>query len=252
MSPTFFSLILNSSLFLKFTIFILIIILIWSWGIFIEKYGVYKLKTSLSESFRREFDSGEMLDKIYNRLNDKKKIYSPLARVFYSGMKELNMSNIRNIDFGQKYSDNIKKNIRDRIFSSMALERVKIIYELKNGLSTFVLLIAISPFIGLLGTIWEIMSTFYTVNALKVINLSLIIPGLAQSLISFVFSIFITLCCIFFYNFLTSKLNEFIQETESFSYELTNILARELDMLTNNAAKRMLQERKKIENDDDD
>jgi biopolymer transport protein TolQ len=260
MSLTILSLILKSSLFLKFVIFFLTIVLIWAWGIFIEKFGIFKLKLSLSESFKREFDSGEMLDKIYNRLSEKKKIYSPLARVFFVGMKELNMSNIRNIDFSARYSDSIKKNIRDRIYSSMAIERIKIIKELKSGLSYFILIIAITPFVGLLGTIWEIMSTFYSVNASKVVNLSMIIPGIAQSLISIIFAILITLLSIFFYNFLTIKLNHFIQETEIFAHDLTNILARELDILTNNASKRVLQERRSKSNsivtsddeDDDD
>lgn len=246
MSITIFSLIVKSSLFLKFIIFFLIVLLIWSWGIFIEKFGVYKLKFSLSESFKREFNSGEMLDKIYNRLTEKKKIYSPLARIFFFGMKELNMSNIRNIDFSARYSDNIKRNIRDRIYSAMAIERARIIQELSAGLSYFVVIIAITPFIGLLGTLWEIMATFYSINTLKVINLSLIIPGIAQSLISIIFAIFVTLCAVFFYNFLLGKLNHFIEETEFFSHDLTNILARELDMLTNNASKKIVNEMREL------
>lgn len=256
MSFTLFSIISNSSLFLKFSVFLLLVMIIWEWGLFIEKFGVFKLKVSLSESFRREFNSGEMLDKIYNRLSEKKKIYSPLARVFFSGMRELNMSNIRNIDFSKRYSDTIKKNIRDRIYSSMAIERARITQELKADISSFVIIVAIAPFIGLLGTIWEIMSTFYTINTYKVVNLSLVIPGIAQSLISIILSLFVAIFSIFFYNYLTEKLNNFIEETEIFAHELTNILARELDMLTNNAAKRALQERQEkrqmVSDDEDD
>jgi biopolymer transport protein TolQ len=252
MSITFFSIIANSSLFLKFIIFLLVIILVWEWGLFIEKFGVFKLKNSLSESFRKEFNSGEMLDKIYNRLAEKKRIYSPLARVFFFGMKELNMSGIRNIDFSARYSDNIKKNIRDRIYSSMAIERAKILTELKADIPNFLLISAIAPFLGLLGTVWEIMSTFYSLNTYKVVNLSLIIPGIAQSMFSIILALIVTMFSVFFYNFLISKVNTFVEDTEVFSHSLTNILARELDMLTNNAAKRAIQERKSLASDDDD
>lgn len=244
MSITIFSIIVQSSLFLKFVLFLLIIIFIWAWGLFLEKIGIFKLKFSLSESFKREFNSGEMLDKIYNRLAEKKKIYSPLARVFFVGMKELNMSNIRNIDFSHSYADGIKRNIRDRIFSAMAIERSKIIADLKKGIPYFASIAASVPFLGLLGSVWEIMSTFYSVASLKTINLSMIIPGLAQSLFSTIFSLVIVIFVIFFYNFLTAKLNEFIDDTEIFANELTNVLARELDMLTNNAYKRVIQEKK--------
>lgn len=257
MSFTVLSVIINSSIFLKFIIFLLAVLLIWEWGIFIEKFGVFKLKFSLLESFKKEFNSGEMLDKIYNRLSDKKKIYSPSARVFFMGMRELNMSNIRNIDFSARYSDNIKTNIRNRIHSSMAIERAKIASELKADIPHLTTIAAIAPFIGLIGTVWEIMYTFYSINTLKVVNLSLVIPGIAQSLISIILALFVSLIAIAFYNYLMSRVNFFIDETEVFAYDLTNILSRELDTLTNNASKKALQERrsiaaKKMDDDDED
>lgn len=244
MSFSVITIFLNASLFLKFIIFCLVVILIWLWGLFLEKFGVFKLRTSLSESFKREFNSGEMLDKIYNRLAEKKKIYSPLARIFFIGMKELNMSGIRNIDFSQRYSDSIKRNIRDRIFSAMSIERSKVVYELKKELHYFALIAAISPIIGLFGSVWEIMYTFYSINTLKTVNLAVIIPGLAQSLISVLFAFLVVIMAVFFYNFLINKLNDFIEDTEIFAHELTNILSRELDMLTNNASKKAIQERR--------
>lgn len=255
MSFTILTVIINSSIFLKFIVFLLGVLLIWEWGIFIEKFGVYKLKFSLIESFKKEFNSGEMLDKIYNRLADKKKIYSPNARVFFVGMRELNMSNIRNIDFSARYSDNIKQNIRNRIYSSMAIERTKIAGELKADVSHLTTIAAIAPFLGLIGTVWEIMYTFYSINTFKVVNLSLVIPGIAQSLISIIFALFVSLIAIAFYNYLVLKVNYFIDDTEIFACDLTNILSRELDTLTNNASKKLIQERRMITNrkaDDDD
>lgn len=252
MSFTILSVIINSSIFLKFIIFILVVLFIWEWGIFIEKFGVFKLKFSLLESFKKEFNSGEMLDKIYNRLSDKKKIYSPSARIFFMGMKELNMSNIRNIDFSARYSDNIKTNIRNRIYSSMALERAKIANELKADIPNLTTITAVAPFVGLIGTVWEIMYTFYSINTLKVVNLSLVIPGIAQSLVSILLALFISLTSIIFYNYLISRVNYFIDETEIFAYDLTNILSRELDTLTNNASKKALQDRKNTKKFDDD
>ena len=258
MGITFFSIIINSSFFLKFIIFLLAIILVWQWGLFLEKFGVFKLKSSLSESFRREFNSGEMLDKIYNRLTEKKKIFSPLARIFFAGMKELNMSNIKNIDFSARYSDSIKSNIRDRIYSSMAIERSKIVQEMRGEIPSFTTMAAIAPLVGMLGTVWEIMYTFYSINSYKVVNLSLVIPGIAQSLVSTIFGITIAIFSIIFYNFLTKRLNNFIEDSEIFSHDLTNILSRELDILTNSSSKRAMQERRaKMErtletNDDDD
>jgi biopolymer transport protein TolQ len=134
----------------------------------------------------------------------------------------------------------------------MAIERSKIITELRSDIPSFLVIASISPFIGLLGTVWEIMATFYSLNTYKVVNLSLVIPGIAQSMFSSILAILVAVFSVFFYNFLITKVNNFIEETEVFAHELTNILARELDMLTNNASKRALQERKSAVSDDDD
>jgi biopolymer transport protein ExbB/TolQ len=74
----------------------------------------------------------------------------------------------------------------------MAIERSKIISELKGDIPNFVIIAAIASFLGLLVTVWEIMSTFYSLNTYKVINLSLVIPGIAQSLISIILALFVT------------------------------------------------------------
>lgn len=238
--------IISSSLLFKFIIVFFVFLLVWEIMTFVEKLGVFKVKLALSESFKSEFNSGEMLDQIYNRLAGKKKIYSPLARIFFVGMKELNMSNIKTIDFGKRYSDAIKVNMQNRIYSSMSIERSKIIYELKKNLSRFVMFGSTAPIFGIFGSVWEIMYTFYSINTSKIINLSDLIPGIAQSLISIIASLIVMLVSVFCYNYLVNILNDFIEDTEVFTCDLTNILARELDSLTNSAVKRSLMEQENL------
>lgn len=244
---SFFTVIANADLFVKFILFLLALISIWSWGVFFEKMAVFKVKFMLSESFRREFNSGEMLDVIYNRLSDKKKIHSPLARIFHVGMKELNMSNIRNIDFGEDYSDGIKKNIRERIISAVSIERSKIIQEMKIGISSLATVGSLSPFIGLLGTVWGIMNTFYSIANVKVVNLATVIPGIAEALVGTIMGLIVAIPAVLFYNILVSKLNFFVSDSEIFGLDLSNILSRELDVITTNSYTRKIKEKAEME-----
>jgi biopolymer transport protein TolQ len=234
--------VVHASLFVKFIIFLLIVLGVWSWGVFFEKLTLFKVKETLSNAFRKEFYSGEMLDKIYNKLSVKSKIHAPLARVFFTGMKELNMSNVRNIDFASKYSDDLKKNIRERIFSSISVERARIISELRTHINSLATIASIAPFIGLLGTSWGIMDTLYSINDIKIVTITSVMPGVADAIISTVCGIGISISSIVFYNILTARLNSFISDSEMFGTDLANILSRELDIITTNAYQRKLDE----------
>ena len=237
-----FSILAGADLFVKFILFLLAMVSVWSWGVFFEKWALFKVKFSLSESFKREFSSGEMLDVIYNRLADKKKIHSPMARIFFVGMKELNMSNIRNIDFGDEYADGIKKNIRERIISTISIERTRIVQEMQTGISSLATVGSLSPFIGLLGTVWGIMHTFNAISSVKVVNLATVIPGIAEALIGTIFGLIVAIPAVLFYNMLIGKLNFFISDSEIFGLDLANILSRELDIITTNTYDRKSKE----------
>jgi biopolymer transport protein TolQ len=245
----FFDIIASSSLPFVLILFLMLTVLICLLWLFFYKYNFFISRKNLSISFKNEFYSGDMLDKIYNKLSEKKKIYSPLARIFFAGMRELTLSGVKKIDFSEWYSERIKNNVVNRIKSVMLTERAKNIYELKKSLSYFLVTSSIMPLIGIMGAVWEIMETFHTLDAYKVVNLSLVIPGIAQSLLAVIFGILIAVVSILLYNILLNKLNYFTEESELFALELASIFSRELDILTNNAVLKRLEEKKNIKNE---
>lgn len=249
---------LNMSLFVKFVIFMLIIMSIWCWGLYIEKLTVLKIKESLSISFEKEYNSGEMLDKIYNRLADKSAIHAPYARIFYAGMKELTMSNVKNIKFNSRYAEDIKKNIYNRILTAVNIERTKISNDLKKNINTIASCASLAPFIGLLGTVWGIMVTFRDISNAKTLNLTTVLPGISESLLATVIGLLCAIPAVFFYNSVTSRVNKFISDTEIFGYALANTLSRELDIIGINQNNKDIDEEKEYKkkmiaapNDDD-
>ncbi len=246
----FFDIIASSSLPFVLILFLMLTVLIGLFWLFFYKYSFFISKKNLSISFKNEFYSGEMLDKIYNKLSEAKKIYSPLAGIFFAGMRELTLSGVKKIDFSEWYSEGVKNNVVNRIKSVMLAERAKNIYELKKSLSYFLVISSVMPLIGIMGAVWEMMETFHTLNTYKVVNLSLVIPGISQSLLAVVFGILIAVISILLYNLLLNKLNYFIEESELFALELASIFGRELDILTNNAVLKTLEEKRKDTNND--
>ena len=149
--------IVDSPLSVKVILFLLIALVIFTIGLVMERLAIFSFKEKGSKSFDKEFNSGEMLDAIYNRLYNKPQIHAPLARIFFVGMKELTQSNIRNIDFSMSYAEDIKRNIRSRMLAMTSVEKNHISMELKGGIAFLITIATIAPMIGLLGTMYGLM-----------------------------------------------------------------------------------------------
>ena len=236
----FFIAIFKMGLFVKFLIVFMLGLMIWSWAVFIEKTAVLKIKKILFKSFEKEYYSGEMLDKLYNNLKDKPVIHSPSARIFYVGMKELKKSNITNIKFTMDYADGIKRNIRDRILSLTSAEKLAILEESKVGINSIASISAVSPFIGIGASMWNLISAFQEIAQSKpYVTITELLPAIAESFYPIVVAMAVSVPCIFFYNKLTWAINRFGAECDIFALEIGNSLGRELDIIAiqqNNAA----------------
>jgi biopolymer transport protein TolQ len=225
--------IVHMGLFVKFLSFFMVGMAIWSWAIFAEKMTILQIKKTLFKNFEKEYHSGEMLDKIYNRLKDKPVIHSPSGRLFFVGMRELKKSNITKIKFTEPYSEDIKHNIKDRISCLSNAEKLLIIEECKGGINSIATISAVTPFIGLMATLWNIITTFKDISqAGNFIEINAVLPGLAESLFPLILSFGVCIPAIIFYNTLSWKLNAFSSECEAFAIEVANSLSRELDIIS--------------------
>ena len=230
----FFLGIADSPLMVKIILFFLITIGIFTVGLTIERLAIIGFHEKASHDFDKEFNSGEMLDVIFNKLNGKPKIHAYNARVFFVGMKELTQSNIRNVDFSQAYADEIKKGIRDRILSITSVEKNHIAIEMKGGVAFLITIALIAPLIGFAGTLYGLMYNIYELQN-ATLNSAHIVHTLYSSLIGTIFGIIISIIAVIGYNMIISKINTATLQHEIFGITVANMLARELDFITTNA-----------------
>jgi len=71
---------------------------------------------------------------------------------------------------------------RQRIVEAMNRRARRIIAGLQGGLSNLAVISSVSPFIGLFGTVWGIMSSFTAIAAAKDTSLAVVAPGIAEAL----------------------------------------------------------------------
>jgi len=90
-----------------------------------------------------------------------------------------------------------------------ASERVTYL-EIENLERYLILLstaVTISPFLGLLGTVWGIMASFWEMAAMQSANLTVVAPGIAEALVTTIAGLATAIPAVIFYNSLVRKID---------------------------------------------
>ena len=85
----------------------------------------------------------------------------------------------------------------------------------------------VSPFIGLLGTVWGIMHAFTGLPNLQQANLASVAPGIAEALVATAIGLFAAIPAVVAYNRFANDIDRLANRYESFMEEFLNILQRQ-------------------------
>jgi biopolymer transport protein ExbB/TolQ len=115
--------------------------------------------------------------------------------------------------------------------SSSAFEAVKVVLEeaaaaqamsLEKGMIVLSTAVAGGPFIGLLGTVWGVMSTFAGIAASNSASLTAMAPGVAAALVATVTGLLVAIPAMFAYNFMVTTIRAITQELDGFASRYAN------------------------------
>lgn len=143
---------------------------------------------------------------------------SPLAGVFQAGYVELNAQ--------------LRQAERPVLRSFDALDRALLraasieVARLERRVPFLATTASLTPFIGLFGTVWGIMTAFAGIGAAGSTNLAVVAPGIAEALIATAAGLFTAIPALYFYNHLTQKLKEMASAMDDFAMEFLNITER--------------------------
>ena len=85
---------------------------------------------------------------------------------------------------------------------------------------------SITPYIGLFGTVWGIMTAFQEIAGAGSTSLGVVAPPIAEALVATALGLFAAIPAVYFYNDLTSRVKAFANEMEDFSLEFLTIAER--------------------------
>ena len=98
--------------------------------------------------------------------------------------------------------------------------------ELEENLNWLATAGAVTPFIGLFGTVWGIMNAFLGMGAAGAVSLRVIGPGIAEALVATAAGLFVAVPAVIGYNHFLSKIKEMGIRLDNFSLEFLNAAER--------------------------
>ncbi len=189
------TLLANTTFFGKFILLVLLVLSVVSWAVMFEKGRLLARVRSGHLRFWNDLD--ECLD-------EKRSAASLLA--WCEERTELPLANQFVETHGLDDAPSVRR-ASERI-AYMEIERLEKYLML---LSTAV---TISPFLGLLGTVWGIMTSFWDMASLQSANLTVVAPGIAEALITTIAGLATAIPAVIFYNSLVRKIDMVGNEME--------------------------------------
>ena len=194
---------------------ILLIFSILSWSVILAKWGALKRARAQSGRFLRAFRKAQRLQDIA-AISDQFKP-SPLVAVFDNAYDELRRQGDSNITAVQRAA---------QIASSEELTR------LERKLPLLATTGAVSPFIGLFGTVWGIIDAFNGLGTEGSATLRAVAPGISEALITTAFGLFAAIPAVIAYNQFTHQMREFAARMDDFTMEMLNFIERTIGVTT--------------------
>lgn len=214
-----FSLFLQAAFIVKVVMIGLLACSVWVWAIAIDKIFLYARTRKAMDRFEQAFWSGQSIDELYRTLAAKPT--HSMAALFVAAMREWKRS--------FEGSSNSFAGLQMRIDKVMSVSIAREIERLDRRLLVLATVGSASPFVGLFGTVWGIMSSFQSIAASKNTSLAVVAPGIAEALFATAIGLIAAIPATIFYNKFTSEVNRQAQRLEGFADEFSAILSRQID-----------------------
>jgi biopolymer transport protein TolQ len=219
------ALILGAGLVVKFVIILLLFFSVVSWAIILFKLFQVHRANSESDRFMDFFWKSKSFDAIAAQVD--RFANSPLTVLFNEGYGEL--KKVVEGD-GSSQGSSLSTDLGGVENVSRALRRAtnSEITRLEKYLTFLATTGSTSPFIGLFGTVWGIMTAFEGIGKTGSASLAVVAPGIAEALIATAIGLVAAIPAVMAYNHFQNKIRVLIKEMDSFSTEFLNIVPRNI------------------------
>ncbi len=88
---------------------------------------------------------------------------------------------------------------------------------------------SVAPFVGLFGTVWGIMNSFFQIGMQENSSLAVVAPGISEALFATAIGLFAAIPAVIAYNRLSNRVNGFEAKLQRFADQLHAQISREME-----------------------
>ncbi len=197
----------------------------WSTGVFLERLFTFTQAGKQSKAFApqvaKHLKDGRLKDAIAVSQSKNYK-YSHLGKVVLAGLQEFQFQKDSGVELGR---DDLVDSVRRAIQRASALTSA----DLKKGMGSLATIGATAVFVGLLGTTLGVINAFQGIAATGSGGLGAVSAGIAEALVGTAIGLFVAIPAVWYYNYLTSRIEFFSVEMDNSSSELVDYFIKKSD-----------------------
>ncbi|HEY1678872.1 MAG TPA: MotA/TolQ/ExbB proton channel family protein [Candidatus Sulfotelmatobacter sp.] len=196
----------NSGPVAKLVLLVLLAFSLISWAIILTKWSLLRRAKAQSGRFVRAFRKAQRLQDIAAVADQFKP--SPLVGVFEGGYEEYRRQGAaRNLVSIQR---------------GMQIGASEEITRLERNMPWLAITAAVTPFVGLFGTVWGIIDAFHGLGTAGAATLRAVAPGISEALITTAAGLAAAIPAVVAYNLIGASIREFAARSDDFALEVLN------------------------------
>ena len=194
---------------------------LWSWTVIFDKTFKFARLNREADRFEDAVSSGRSLEEVAADAGDRPT--HALPRMLQSALREWRDARAKGAAEGAQAALLIQR--IDRLLdTSIARESQRV----EDGLGILAIVATASPFIGLFGTVWGIMSAFQSIAIQKNTNLAVVAPAIAEALFATAIGLIAAIPAYIAFNKFSTDAGKFSGRVEGFADDLATAIQRRL------------------------
>jgi len=188
-----------------------------SWAVIFQRGSLLKWTKRHLDDFEDKFWTAKDLTLLYNEIKNKEDPEG-IEKIFLAGLKEfVRLQHRRGIHAEEMLAGAQR---------AMRVAYARTMDDLENHLSFLATVGSTSPYVGLFGTVWGIMSAFHSLGQVQQATIAMVAPGISEALVATAMGLFTAIPAVIAYNYFANKVEKIQNRLETFQEEFSNYLNR--------------------------
>ena len=211
------TLVLDASAVVQGVMVLLLAASVVSWAIIFKKGRVIGRSRRDAQKFETAFWSGGDLSTLYRGIEVKGRDGTGEQSIFESGFGEFSRLRRNALPLDQ---------LLEGARRAMRVAQMRELDRLEQNLAVLATIGSTSPYVGLFGTVWGIMSAFHNLGNVQQATLAAVAPGIAEALIATAIGLFAAIPAVVAYNRFADQISRLESRFDTFVEEFSTILQR--------------------------